>query len=345
MSTGGPVPDPDEPMRGEGNARTEVLDASLATTPAPVVSKTPMQLARARFLEDKLSMVAFVIVVFFVLLAIAAPILRLLDVLPYNKNHQELLNAFTLPEGKWGGISSEHILGVQPGNGQDVFANLWLGIAFSLGIALTATTIAVTLGVVLGIVSGAAGGWIDAIIGRIIDLTLAFPQTLILLALSSTGLIVLTEVFGVPPGTPAQFTYVVVVLGAFGWTGIARLVRGQVLSLREREFVHAAELVGASKARIYFREILPNLWAPILVQFTLIMPAFISAEAALSYLGVSVNPPTPTLGNVLAQSISYADTVPTFFVIPAVIIAALVVSFNLLGDGLRDALDPKADRS
>jgi peptide/nickel transport system permease protein len=135
--------------------------------------------------------------------------------------------------------------------------------------------------------------------------------------------------------------YVVIVLGAFGWPGIARIIRGQVLTVREREFVDAAVLLGASRSRIYFKEILPNLWAPLLVTFTLTMPAYISAEAALSYLGVGIHPPTPTLGNVLKGSINYSTADFFFFFTPAFLIMIIVVSFNLLGDGIRDALDPK----
>ncbi len=311
--------------------------------PHAVASRTPMQLAMRRFRKDKISLVSLVLVVMFVVLAIAAPFLVAAGALNPNSNNTDLLDDLSLPIGSLGGMSWDHPLGVEPSSGRDTLSLIWLGLSFSLGIALVATMIAVTLGVVAGIVSGTAGGWVDSIIGRGIDLTLAFPQTLMLLALSSTGVLFMSQVLGIPEGTPAQFAYVVIVLGLFGWTGIARLVRGQVLSLREREFVHAAQLMGASRFRIYFKEIMPNLWAPILVQFTLIMPAFISAEAALSYLGVSVNPPTPTLGNVLAGSLIYAETAPIFFLAPAVLIATLVVSFNLLGDGLRDALDPTSD--
>ncbi|WP_239021836.1 ABC transporter permease [Nocardioides jishulii] len=307
-------------------------------------SKSPMQLAKARLLKDKLSMAALAVVIFFVLAAIAAPILVWVGWLDPDSSHQELLDEYGLAKGAWGGISWDHWLGVEPGLGRDSLARMWYGVTFSLGIALSATVIAVLLGVVVGIVSGVAGGWVDAILGRIIDLTLAFPQTLMLLALNVVAIAFIVEVVGVPQGDAAQSVYVITVLGLFGWTGVARIVRGQVLSLREREFVHAATLLGASRGRIYFREILPNLWAPILVQFTLIMPAFVSAEAALSYLQVSIKPPTPTLGNVLSDALRNAETAPVYFFAPAIAIAALVVSFNLLGDGLRDALDPKSDR-
>jgi peptide/nickel transport system permease protein len=193
-------------------------------------------------------------------------------------------------------------------------------------------------------VAGVSGGLVDSTIGRLIDLTLSFPSTLMLLALSSMGIAFLTDNLHVPEGDLANGIYVVVVLAAFGWPYVARLMRGQVLSLREREFVDAARLMGASKFRVYFKEILPNLWAPLMVIFTLTMPAYISAEAALSFLGVGIKPPTPTLGNLLNTSISYMTADFVFFFTPAFLIAVIVVSFNLLGDGLRDALDPKGDR-
>lgn len=319
-------------------------DGESPATSDTIVSRSPTQLALRRFVKDKLSMASFVVVVVFFLLALIAPLAFKLGWIDPLGSNQDLLDEFGLPIGKWGGISSDHWLGVEPGIGRDALARLWYGTTFSLMIAISATMIAMVLGVVLGIVSGAAGGWLDVVIGRITDLTLAFPQTLMLLALSSVGLLVVHEVFGVPAGNPTAAVYVVVVLGLFGWTGVARIVRGQVLSLREREFVQAAQMIGASRMRIYFREILPNLWAPILVTFTLMMPAFVSAEAALSFLGVGISAPTPTLGNILTDALRYADSAFLYFFAPAFLIALLVVCFNLLGDGLRDALDPKADR-
>jgi len=186
---------------------------------------------------------------------------------------------------------------------------------------------------------------VDAFIGRAIDLTLSFPSTLMLLALSSIGIQLMADILPGDRSDPLpNGAYVVFVLALFGWPGIARIIRGQVLSVREREFVDAAVLLGASRRRIYFKEILPNLWAPLLVTFTLTMPAYISAEAALSYLGVGIVPPTPTLGNILKSSINYSSADFVFFFTPAFLIMIIVVSFNLLGDGIRDALDPKSSR-
>jgi peptide/nickel transport system permease protein len=316
-------------------------------SPAPtggVVSRTPGRLAWDRFRSDKKTLVAAAIVLLTVILAILAPIFVATGVIsPYALN-QDLLNDISLPQGDWWGISWAHPLGVEPGVGRDVLSRIWYGITFSLAISLTAALLAMLIGVVLGIIAGTTGGWVDAIIGRLIDLTLSFPQTLMLLALSGTMLAFITGTLHIPAGDLAQGFYVTVVLAVFGWMGIARIVRGQVLSLREREFVEAARLLGASKPRIWFKEMLPNLWAPILVQFTLMLPAFISAEAALSYLGVSIKDPTPTLGNDMRVSISYATADPLFFRAPAVAIVIIVVAFNLVGDGLRDALDPRSNR-
>ena len=311
-----------------------------------IAGQSPTRLAAGRFRRDKLSMISFVVVVLYMLAAIAAPFLVKLGVLDPYTFHNELIDGNTggLPIGKFGGVSASHPLGVEPGTGRDVLSRVWYGITFSLAIALSATFIAIGFGTVMGIISGFTGGWVDSIIGRAIDLTLSFPQTLMLLALSGMMIQFLTDNLHVPAGDLANGLYVVVVLGIFGWPGIARIIRGQVLSVREREFVDAAVLLGASRRRLYFKEILPNLWAPLLVTFTLTMPVYVSAEAALSYLGVGIHPPTPTLGNVLKSSINYSNADFLFFFAPAFLIMVIVVSFNLLGDGVRDALDPKTAR-
>lgn len=313
-----------------------------------VAGLSPSQLAVRRFRKDKLSMVSFVVVASYIGAAVAAPLLvhfGVLDPFTFHNSAKVLdINQGGIPLGKFGGISGSHPLGLEPGTGRDVLARLWYGVTFSLAIALTATLIAVSFGTVMGIISGFSGGKVDSIIGRVIDLTLSFPQTLMLLALSGLMIDLLVHTFGVPAGDMANGLYVTLVLAVFGWPGVARLIRGQVLTIREREFIDAARLLGASRRRLYFKEVLPNLWAPVLVSFTLTMPAYISAEAALSYLSVGIKPPTPTLGNILKGSISYSSADFAYFFFPAFLIAIIVVSFNLLGDGIRDALDPKSDR-
>lgn len=316
----------------------------VATT---VAGKSPGKLAMDRFRRDKLSMVALIIVSVYVIGGVLAPILVSLHVLQPYLFHQNLLNIALggVPNGNFGGTSWHHILGLEPRSGTDLLGRLWFGLTFSLSIALAASVITMVIGVVLGIVAGASGGWIDAIIGRFTDLTLSFPQTLMLLALSATGVALVAQTFGMSVSQAfPNAAYEVFALAIFGWPSVARLVRGQVLSLRERDFVDAAKLLGASRSRLYFKEILPNLWAPILVQFTLIMPAYVSAEAALGFLGVGIPKPTPTLGNIMLDAFGFAISDFAYFFYPALLLAVIVISFNLLGDGLRDALDPKADR-
>ena len=313
-----------------------------------VEGRSPLKLAMARFRKDKLSMIAFTITALFLVVAIATPILMKLGVLdPYSSN-VELIDYATggLPVGWGGGISLSHPLGVEPGLGRDVLSRLMYGTTLSMTIAVASAIITVMIGTVLGIIAGFTGGLVDAAVGRLIDLILSFPSTLMLLALSGVVVDRMRDI-GVPNGPNGAFVngfYVVIVLAVFGWPPVARLIRGQVLSIREREFVDAAILMGASRRRIYFKEILPNLWAPLLVYFTLLMPVYVSAEAALSYLGVGIKNPTPTLGNVLSGALEYVYSDFVFFFVPAAIIAAIVISFNLLGDGARDALDPRGSR-
>ncbi|MGN6325165.1 ABC transporter permease [Pseudolysinimonas sp.] len=309
--------------------------------PREIVSRSPGRLAWERFKSDKKTVVAAIIVGIYIVLAILAPILVNLGVLDPLSTHSNLINDLGLPTFS---TSWAHPFGVEPGTGRDVLSRVWFGLTFSLFISAVAAVCSVIIGVILGIIAGLNGGWADTLIGRLIDLVLSFPQTLMLLALSSVIVAWLTGTLHVPSGNTAQATYVILVLAVFGWPPVARVVRGQVLSLREREFIDAARLLGAGPGRLYFREVLPNLWAPILVQFTLILPAYVSAEAALSYLSISIQPPTPTLGNILKYSIQFASSDFVFFIAPAFLLVLIVVSFNLLGDGLRDALDPKATR-
>jgi peptide/nickel transport system permease protein len=176
------------------------------------------------------------------------------------------------------------------------------------------------------------------------DITLAFPLLLVIIAMSPV-LEQRLQAWGMPAGNPSRITTLILVLSIFGWPYLARLIRGQVLSLREREFVEAAISIGSSNRRILWRELLPNLWAPILIYATIAMPGLIGAEAALAFLGISVVPPTPTWGSMLEESVGYFTVDPFYFCVPLTMLLAAVLSFNLLGDALRDALDPKAGRS
>jgi peptide/nickel transport system permease protein len=289
-------------------------------------------------------MVCLVILIFLYLIAIFAPVIvNVLGVDPYSFDSAAISDSGGGPIGPWGGISSDHPLGVEWGTGRDIFAQLLYGLRISLLIATTATIITVFFGTVLGIISGYAGGKTDTIIGRVMDLILAFPFLLIILALSGAMTQRLTQI-GIPEGNPSRIVYLILILSLFGWPYLARIVRGQVFSLREREFVEASVAMGASRFRILFKEILPNLWPPILVYATLTLPTYIATEAVLSFLGVGVLPPETSFGAMMANSVSYFSVVPSYLFIPGTVLIVLVVTFNLVGDAVRDALDPRAGR-
>jgi peptide/nickel transport system permease protein len=285
---------------------------------------------------------ALAVLIFMYSVAIFGPFVAgMVGISPYTFDPDAISNLGGAPVLPWGGISLEHPLGVEWGTGRDIFAQLLFGIRISLVIATTATIVTITIATVIGIIAGYFGGRVDTIIGRFMDLVLAFPFLLIILALSNPMTQRLTEL-GVPPGNPSRILYLILVVSIFGWPYLARIVRGQVLSLREREFVEAAVAMGSGRRRILFTEILPNLWAPIIVYATLTLPAYIGLEAALSFLGVGILPPDVTFGGMLASSVQFFRVVPTYLFIPGTVLVTIVVAFNLFGDSLRDALDPKA---
>ena len=316
--------DPGSPVALDG------VDGAVA-----IAGRTPWQIVMRRLRRDRVTMVAFGASVFFVALAAIAPLLARIGILNPDQTHPELVQ----------GLSAQHWLGVEPGTGRDLFSRIVTGMTTSLTVALLATLFSVVVGTIIGIISGFAGGRVDWLLSRSMDLVLSFPSTLMLLSLQAVLVDRIASIMGQPSSAPPpKIAFMVLVLGFFGFPFFARIIRGQVLSLREREFVEAARSLGARRGRLYFKELLPHLWAPILVYTTLILPANISAEAALGFLGVGLNPPTASLGAILNDTVSYALPDPAYFFFPGVTVFLLVLSFNLLGDGLRDALDPKAGR-
>ncbi len=310
----------------------------------PIAGRTPWQITRSRLARDKVTLVALGASGVFILLAASAPVMTQLGWIdPYGSNLDLVGGLGSLPVGPFGGVSAEHWMGVEPGTGRDIFARVLSGLTVSLTVATLAVMVSVVLGTVIGIVSGTAGGRIDWLFSRITDFVLSFPQTLMLIALSTIVIDILQGSLGTDR-TPASMLFMIIVMGFFGWPYFARIIRGQVLSLKEREFVEAARSLGAGRFRVYFTELLPHLWAPILVYTTLIMPQNIATEAALGFLGVGIQAPTPSFGSILNDSVRYATSNPSYFIFPGVTLFLVVLSFNLLGDGLRDALDPKADR-
>jgi peptide/nickel transport system permease protein/oligopeptide transport system permease protein len=297
------------------------------------------QIAWMRLRRDKVAMAGGVVIIFLILVAIIGPFL----VQSPTLYHPNLINpTFSRPNGPFGGISLSHPLGVEPVTGRDMLSRIVNGARVSLLIAFLATALAVGIGVVMGVLSGYAGGWLDAVIARTMDVFLAFP--LLVFAIALVGVIP-SSAFGLS-GNSLRIGLLIFVIGFFAWPYMGRIIRGQTLSLREREFVDAARSLGARGPYVLFRELLPNLWGPILVYATLLIPTNILFEAALSYLGVGIIPPTPSWGGMISDAVTngFYAVDPMYMIIPGLAIFITVMAFNLFGDGLRDALDPRSAR-
>ncbi|HEX7746880.1 MAG TPA: ABC transporter permease [Micromonosporaceae bacterium] len=312
-------------------------------TARQIVGRSPGQLAWIRLKRDRVGMTSGGVLIFFILLAAAAPLVQRL----YGKGPQErfprLLDRNGNPLGYLGGIGPSHWLGVQPRLGRDIFIQVVYGLRTSLMVAFVAAVVTIALGILIGIVAGYLGGKVDAAITWLIDLTLAFPFFIFCFAFVPMAV---AQFYGPRDQEPVWFrpALLVIIFALFNWTYTGRIVRGQVLSLREREFVEAARASGAGTGHILFRQLLPNLWAPILVVFSLNVPSLITAEAALSFLGIGILEPTPDLGRLISDSIPYVRDDPAFTLIGGITLFLLVLAFNLFGDALRDALDPKSTR-
>jgi peptide/nickel transport system permease protein/oligopeptide transport system permease protein len=294
------------------------------------------QIAWMRLRRDKVAMGGGVFIVFLILVAIIGPHV----VQNPNVYHSDLIDpTFLRPTGSFGGISMAHPFGVEPQTGRDLLARIVDGAQYSMLIAFLATVLAVGIGTFFGIIAGYFGGWIDSFIARAMDAFLAFP--LLVFALALAGVIPFSG-FGLSGNTLRIFV-LVFVIGFFNWPYMGRIIRGQTLSLREREFVDAARSLGARGPYILFRELLPNLVAPILVYATLLIPSNILFEAALEYLGEGLYVPTPSWGQMLSTAVTnqYYSIDPEYMIVPGLAIFITVMAFNLFGDGLRDALDPK----
>ncbi len=308
--------------------------------PAPLVAiegRSLWRISWTRLKRDKVAMAGGIIVVLLVIGAVIGPyVLAWIGLSPYDF-HQDLVDNTTLgAKGALGGMSSHHIMGVLPVSGRDIFARVVYGARISLLIAGAATLLSVAIGSTLGVIAGFFGGWIDAVIARVMDVFLAFP--VLVLGLALVGVIP-DHAFGLS-GDNLRIALLIFIIGFFNWPYIGRIIRGQTLSLREREFVDAARSLGARRGYIMVRELLPNLIAPILIYTTLLIPTNILFEAALSFLGVGIRPPLSSWGEMLSDAVEYY-TMPHVILWPGLAILTAVLAFNLFGDGLRDAFDPK----
>ncbi len=312
-----------------------------ATPGARIEGRSLGRIAWDRFKRDKVAMTSGGFVLLLILLAIFGDVINHAMGLEPNRFNGGLIDPGTLlPTGARGGMSLSHPFGLEPVNGRDLFARIVVGVRPTLIVALAATAVQMIIGIIIGSIAGYFGSWTDAVLSRVTDIFLAFPILIFLIAIGS---IIPVNAFGLSAWA-LHIAVMVVVIGVFTWAYQARLIRGLVLSLREREFVDAARLLGARPSRIIFREILPNLASPILVYTSLAIPANIVLEAYLSFLGVGTPPPNASWGQMLSAAVDYYQVDPTFMLIPGLAVFLTVLAFNLFGDGLRDALDPRAGR-
>ena len=319
------------------------------TSTAAIVGRSPAQLAWMRFRRDKVGLTSLITAGLILLItALADPICRLLKIDPVTYHtgdlRPDLLSLSGMPVGKLGGMSLAHPLGLEPLTGRDVLARLLFGAQISFSVAFLTTFVTLFIGLIIGIVSGYIGGRLDGAIGRVIDFLMAFPGFFMVIALSEPAVDRLTKVFKGVDNNIVRVGVLIIFLTFFGWMYFARLIRGQVLSMRERDFISASVALGSPSRRIVFKEILPNMWPPVIVFASNALPGFLGAEAAFSFLGIGVQEPYTTWGVLLASSRGYWNTDPMYFAIPGVLLFLVVLSFNLVGDSVRDALDPKADR-
>lgn len=267
-----------------------------------------------RLRKNKLAMAGGYIVLFYFLMAILAPLLA-----PYDPYEVDLVNKLQSP-------SAEHWMGTDD-KGRDVLSRLLYGTRLSLAVGVVAVMIGAVFGIILGLLSGYYGKWLDSIIMRIVDILLAFPGILLALAIVSA--------------LGPSLINVMIAVGVFSIPMFARIVRGSVLSVKKLEYVDAIRSLGASDLRIIFVHILPNIMSPIIVQITMRLATAILSAAGLSFLGVGAQPPSPEWGAMLSAGRDYMFTYPYLALFPGLAISTLVIGFNIFGDGLRDALDPK----
>ena len=314
-------------------------------TAKEITGKSPLKIALGRLLRDKLALVCLAVVLFFVFIAIfAGPLQKLFGVSTETVLPSQFLNLDATPKAEYGppygGFTMEHPFGIAPRTATDNLA-FWLeGARNSLQIAATATLIAVLVGITMGLLGGFLGGIVDRIVTFTTDFFLTLPFILAALTVAP----IINERFRDSPNYEQVQVYALIgVLAMFGWMSVARLIRGEVLSLREREFIMAARVLGMPTRRILIKELLPNLVAPIVVATSLMLPAFVSAEAGLAFLGIGVTS-RPSWGQTLNQGIGFFEVYPLYLYLPLLGIVLLVLALNLLGDALRDALDPKTRR-
>jgi ABC-type dipeptide/oligopeptide/nickel transport system permease subunit len=295
--------------------------------PRVIEGRSPFSLAMRRLRKDKVAMISLAVIVLIVLMAIFAPVFAAVTGHLPNEQYRDI---GLTPDGLPRGPNGTFWLGTDD-LGRDVLVRIAYGARISLVVGVIATAITVVIGVVLGLAAGFLGGITDTVLARLIDVVLSVPFLLVAIALVSV--------------TGPSLSVTVLVIGCFSWASVARIVRGQVLSLREREFVEAARSLGAGDTRIMFVDVLPNVIAPVIVYTTLLIPVVIVTQATLSFLGLGLPPPTADWGGMISESQNYYTTAWWFILFPGLALLITTLAFNLFGDGVRDAFDPRADRT
>ncbi|HEX4012034.1 MAG TPA: ABC transporter permease [Solirubrobacteraceae bacterium] len=322
---------------------SDVAVDQIALVPGEIAARSPRQLFWRRFRADRVAVVSAIFLIVLIIVAVAAPlVIKLIGVPGPNVQNPNALDAFGSPTGP----SAAHPFGVDQ-IGRDVLSRVIYGARVSLLVGISGTAIASVIGTIIGLIAGFYGRWVDTALMRLVDVFLAFPVIVLGLGIGDAcGVRGCLHAFGTELIQPGLAT-VIFIIALSSFTYIARIVRGQVLSLREKEFVEAARSLGASNRRILYKEILPNLLAPLIVYSSLLIPQNILLEAALSFLGVGVRPPTASWGQMISDAgndILGAQPAWWYMVFPGVALLLTVLAFNLLGDGLLDALNPRSNR-
>jgi peptide/nickel transport system permease protein len=322
-----------EPLSGQAPAGGGESESSSA-----IIGRSPWQIFWQRFRRDRVALAGLAFIVVLGILALTAPLIaRYVAHRGPNQINTNLTDFIGLPKV---GPSRDYWFGVDKA-GRDVFIRTIYGARTSLTVALLATTVAVSIGTALGTLAGFFGGKTDTLVSRAIDIVLSLPILLLAVGIAAVCGITASGCLGglIQPGVPL----VIIIIALFSWPYIGRIVRGQVLTLREKEFVEAARAEGATNARIMFREILPNVLAPIIVYTTLIVPNNILFEASLSFLGVGIPSSTPSWGRMISDATEGQLYTAAWWMLvaPGVALVLTTLAFNLLGDGFRDAIDPR----
>lgn len=307
------------------------MSIDTAADPRDLLDTQSGSAAWRRLRTDRWAVAGAILIIVFLVVSIAAPLISAITGQDPYTYHLDLLSDSGSPLGFGGGISTTHWFGVEPLTGRDLFSIVIYGARTSLLVGLGATTFALVLGVVVGVTAGYFGGAYDWLSSRVIDIMFGFPSLIFMIALGA-----------IAPVEFPKLLLIILVIGFFGWPPIARVVRGHTLAIRKRTFVTASTAMGASSSSILVRQILPNLTATIIVYATISIPGMIGSESALSFLGVGVPPPTPSWGRSIGNAVSWVQSDPAYLLFPGIALFLITLAFNLFGDGLRDALDPKS---